>query len=438
MNICENEGQITYDIAVIGGGASGMTSAIAVKKRQHTHFSSDISVGIFEKNTKFGKKLLLTGNGRCNLTNKNIELSNYHGTNVQFVMDALKKMPNEAVRDFFEDIGLQTFYDNDGKCYPVSLSSSSVLDCLRFSIEDLDIDQHFSTLITGIKKTEDLFTLYTSDDRKYYARTVIIACGGSCSPFTGSDGNGYNLLKTLGHSIVNPIPGIVQLKTDIGIVKPLSGIKINSRASLFVDGIEVRSEYGETLFTDYGLSGPPILQLSGLVSRALYQGITDRKKNVVVSIDLMPEHDEKEILDLLRKRCVKFSKRRLDQLLVGLFHNRIATVVIKEATQKPMASLISELSEAEVNRLTKLIKYLHLKVTGTMTLQNAQVTLGGVKTSELNPISMESKLCKGLYVCGEIIDIDGDCGGYNLQWAWSSGFAAADGALRYLSDFNNE
>lgn len=439
MSLRESKNEIIYDIAVIGGGASGMACAVTAKKRHHNLLASDVSIGIFEKNSKFGKKLLLTGNGRCNLTNKNIDLSNYHGNNVQFAIDALEKMSNEAVRDFFMDIGLHTFYDNDGKCYPVSLSSSSVLDCLRFSIEDLGIDQHFSTTITGIQKTDDLFTLYTSDGKSILARTVIIACGGSCSPFTGSDGNGYDLLKSFGHSIVYPIPGIVQLKTDSGIVKPLSGIKINARASLIVDGIEVRSEYGEVLFTDYGLSGPPILQLSGLVSRALYQGIADRrKKNVVVSIDLMPQLDEQEILSNLTKRCIKFSNRRLDQLLVGWFHNRIAMAVIKEATQKSMSSHISELSDAEVNRLAIVIKMMLIKITGTMTLQNAQITLGGVTTSELDPVSMESKLCKGLFVCGEIMDIDGDCGGYNLQWAWSSGFAAADGALSYLSDTNNE
>lgn len=439
MSIYENKDQIIYDIAVIGGGASGLICAIAAKKSKHTISASNLAIGIFERNAKFGKKLLLTGNGRCNLTNKNIELSNFHGNNVQFAIDALEKMPNEAVRDFFMEIGLHTFYDNDGKAYPLSLSSSSVLDCLRFSIQDLGIDQHVSTFITGIQRTEDIFTIYTSDDKKFFARAVIIACGGSCSPFTGSDGNGYDLLKAFGHSIVYPIPGIVQLKTDSGIVKPLSGIKIIARASLLVDGIDVRSEYGEVLFTDYGLSGPPILQISGLVSRALYQGIADRrKKNVVVSIDLMPQIDEQDVLNNLRKRCIKFSNRRLDQLLVGWFHNRIATAVIREATQKPMSSSISELSDAEVVRMAILIKMLQIKITGTMTLQNAQITLGGVTTSELNPVSMESKLCRGLFVCGEIMDIDGDCGGYNLQWAWSSGFAASEGALKYLSDTNNE
>lgn len=439
MSTDEKKDQIVYDIAVIGGGASGMTCAIAAKRSKNIISSSDLSIGIFERNAKFGKKLLLTGNGRCNLTNRNIELSNFHGNNVQFAIDALEKMPNEAVRDFFLEIGLHTFYDNDGKTYPLSLSSSSVLDCLRFSIQDLGIDQHISTFITGIQKTEDYFTINTSDDRKFIARAVIIACGGSCSPFTGSDGNGYDLLKTFGHSIVYPIPGIVQLKTDSGIVKPLSGLKIIARASLLVDGIDVRSEYGEVLFTDYGLSGPPILQISGLVSRALYQGIADRrKKNVVVSIDLMPQIDEQDVLNNLRNRCIKFANRRLDQLLVGWFHNRIATAVIREATLKLMSSPISELSDAEVVRLAILIKRMQIKITGTMTLQNAQITLGGVTTSELNPVTMESKLCKGLFVCGEIMDIDGDCGGYNLQWAWSSGFAAAEGALKYLSDTKYE
>lgn len=439
MSMSENKDKIFYDIAVIGGGASGMACAIAAKRNKKVVASDELSVGIFERNSKLGKKLLLTGNGRCNLTNKNIDLSNFHGNNVQFAIDALEKLPNEAVRDFFMEIGLHTFYDSDGRAYPESLSSASVLDCLRFSIQDLCIDQHVSTYITGIQKTEESFTIFTSDDRKFYARTVIIACGGSCSPFTGSDGNGYDLLKSFGHNIVYPIPGIVQLKTDSGIVKPLSGIKIIARASLLVDGIEVRSELGEVLFTDYGLSGPPILQLSGLVSRALYQGIADRrKKNVVVSIDFMPQIDEQDVLSNLRKRCIKFSSRRLDQLLVGWFHNRIATAIIKEATQKTMSSPISELSDPEVVRLAILIKMLQIKITGTMTLQNAQITLGGVKTSELDRISMESKLCKGLFVCGEIMDIDGDCGGYNLQWAWSSGFAAAEGALMYLADTSNE
>lgn len=427
-----------YDIAIVGGGASGMACAV-YSKMVEPNYSKQFSVALFERNNKLGKKLLTTGNGRCNVTNRNIDLEYYHGNQVSFAKEALSLYSSQHIQSFFEQIGLRTFCEGDGRVYPISLHAGSVLDCLRFCINDYGIEVFTSLYITEIEKVDGLFVLHTNDTRIYYARAVVIAGGGKCASFSGSDGNAYGFLKQFGHKIISPIPGIVQIKTETNFIKSLTGIKIYARASLSVDKIEVRSEIGEVLFTDYGLSGPPILQLSGLVSRALFQGISDRKrKKVVLRLDFLPQLSEQEIFAILKDRCNRFSNRKLDQLLVGMFHNRLAISLLKNATDKKLSSNVASLSESEMKTLSVSIKMLEIKVVGTMPLQNAQITIGGAATDQFDPVTMNSKICKGLFACGEVLDIDGDCGGYNLQWAWASGFAAAKGAVSYIGEICNE
>jgi hypothetical protein len=235
--------------------------------------------------------------------------------------------------------------------------------------------------------------------------------------------------------VIPPLPGIVQIKTETDFVKSVSGVKVIGTASLRVDGDVVRSESGEILFTDFGISGPPILQLSGFVSRAMSGfsgGEPSRYADII--IDFMSEKTETEVGQMLRERRDAFPHRKLDQMLVGIFHNRLSTRLIKNATDKPLSMEISSLSDMDLDQLAAQIKRSKFIVTGVMPLTNAQVTIGGASTDEFDPETMRSILCDNLYACGEVLDIDGDCGGYNLQWAWSSAFIAARSIAQFLEN----
>lgn len=407
-----------------------MACAIRLSQISRESKADPIRIALIDRNPRLGKKLLLTGNGRCNLTNRSISRDHYHGHDDRFVSFAIREYDNEYTRDFFENLGLMTFYDDSGKAYPQSLHASSVLDCMRYALEESDVCVFVSEEITSIEKRDNGYVLCDPDGVFMVARQVVISCGGAASPFTGSDGSGYVLLEKLGHKVIKPIPGIVQLKTKTLFTKPLSGIKINGSVSLYINDIVVRTEYGEILFTDYGLSGPPVLQLSGLASRAVYCFHDDKENRTEVHIDFMIEKSIPEVEDMLVKRTKAFPRRKLEHMLVGIFHNRVAVRLVKSAIDKNLNTPLSELDDNEIKRIAGQIKNTVIGVTGTMPLANAQITIGGASTKEFDAFSMQSKLCEGLFVCGELLDIDGDCGGYNLQWAWSSAFLAA----RTISD----
>ncbi len=420
-----------YDVAIIGGGASGMACALFLSKWTDVDPGLRPSILLIEKNARLGKKLLLTGNGRCNLTNRDTSTDRYHGSHPGFARFALSKFGPEHACDFFRDIGLDTYFDETGKAFPKSLNASSVLDCMRFSLEESGVLMMVSESIESIRKNKSDFILLSSTGRVIRARYVVIACGGAASPFTGSDGSGAGLLESLGHKVIPPIPGIVQIKTSPDFVKAVSGVKVIASATLVVDGDPIRSESGEILFTDYGLSGPPILQLSGFASRAsrgLRSG--NNSANIEVSIDFMPDKSELQVRNMLLERRAVFPNRKLEQMLIGVFHNRLAVRLIKNACEKPLSALISTFSDNEIDRLSSQIKNCVFTVTGVMPLTNAQITIGGACTEEFEPETMRSLKCEHLYACGEVLDIDGDCGGYNLQWAWSSAYIAAKSIAR--------
>lgn len=415
-----------YDVAVIGAGSSGMACALFLRKTYERSMGRRISIIIIERNQRPGKKLLMTGNGRCNLTHRSMTPEHFHGNRIDFCQSALAAFDNEDARRFFESIGLETFYDDSGKAFPVSLQASSVLDCMRYALEEEGISIMSSTRIDSIIKKTNAFTLRDERNNTVEARYIVVACGGAASPFTGSDGNGYSLLRGCGHTIIPPLAGIVQIKTETDFIRALTGIKAETGVSLLSDDLVIRTEYGEVLFTDYGLSGPPVLQLSGHASRLLFTEKNGKKNHKIeLSIDFMIDRTSKEIEQMIRNRMTAFSKRKIENLLVGIFHNRLAVRLIKHSVNLPVSESISEMSDLDVVQLAKQIKQTRIRVTGVMPLENAQVTIGGASTEEFDPRTMESLLCEGLFACGEILDVDGDCGGYNLQWAWSSANAVA-------------
>lgn len=408
---------IYHDVVIIGGGASGMTAAITAK-------DFGLDVAIVEGTDRIGKKILTTGNGRCNITNSLISFpfENFHSANDGFFIKSLNKFSVEDTKAFFLNLGLPIIELEKGKNYPQSLQASSVVDILKMALEEREIPVYNSYKVKSIHKSKGKFTLSTGneDSSVIKCKKLIMACGGKSAPKTGSNGSGYTLAKSLGHSIIEPNPAIVQLKLSHNKLKALSGIKFNGYAEVLCDGKSIRKEFGEILFTDYGISGPPILQISREASLGCFKG-----KEVKILVDMMPDKSLKELEDFLEGHFAVFSYREVINSLIGVVNKKMIPILLREAGIDNLHKPCYELTWKEKKALINLMKSWEFKCVGTNGFQAAQVTTGGINTKEVDSETLQSKLVDNLYFCGELLDVDGDCGGFNLQWAWSSGFTAA-------------
>lgn len=390
-------------IAVIGGGASGLAAAIAAAKNKNNQ------VTVYESGERIGRKILATGNGRCNMTNMYADVKNYHGGNPDFVLGAVKKFWVNETLDFFYNLGIETITEDDGKVYPYSNQASAVLDVLRFRIEELENIKIINSFeVRTVSKSKDSFNIFSFDGRKEKADKVIVATGGKAAPNLGSKGVGYDILKGFGHRITSLSPSLVQIKTETDVVKKLKGIKLDADVSM-----GEYKEFGEVLFTEYGLSGPAIFSIS---SRFGGQKI--------ISLDIMSQYSYEQLYERILQRIALRPKIALENFFVGMFNKRVGQALLKYAGAEPLSRYAVTLSEKEISRICSVIKKWDFVITGTMSWNNAQVTKGGACTEEFDCETMESRLADGLYAAGEVLDIDGDCGGYNLQWAWSSGYLA--------------
>lgn len=390
-------------IAVIGGGASGLIAAIAAAE------DSDNQITVYESGDRVGRKILATGNGRCNMTNINADVENYHGKNPKFILGAKNKFWVNETLEFFSDLGIEVNVEEDGKVYPYSNQASAVLDVLRFKIDELDNIKIINSFeVKSVSKTKECFNIVSYDGRKEKADKIIVATGGKAAPNLGSKGVGYEILKSFGHKITSLSPSLVQIKTETDVVKKLKGIKLDSEVTLGDN-----SEFGEVLFTEYGLSGPAVFSLSSRLG-----------DNKVISLDIMSKYSYEQLYERILQRIALRPKITLENFFVGMFNKRVGQALVKSVGIEPLSRYALTLNEKEISRICSAIKKWDFKVTGTMSWNNAQVTKGGAVTGEFNPNTMESKLVNGLFASGEVLDIDGDCGGYNLQWAWSSGYLA--------------
>ena len=404
------------DVIIIGGGAAGLCAAVAIKQKNPA-----LSVRVLEALPRVGKKLATTGNGRCNITNKNITKERYHGKSTDFAMYALSRFSGKQTEDFFHSIGVDFVFEED-KGYPASLQAASVVDCLRFAAEESGVIICTETKVTNIQLSRGLYKVVTGN-MSFLTENIVIAAGLlSGGERLGSDGQMLSLLKKAGFKAVKTHPAIVQLKTEPETVRQLKGIKVNAKVSLKSDDRLLRQEYGEVLFCDYGLSGPPILQVSGAAATL---------QSPVISLDLMPDRSIDALTAELCERIAILSGRNTDEFFTGIINKRLGQVIIKTAGYK-LNTPVSSLDNNAAKKMAALIKDLSLNVTGNTGFIKSQVTAGGLDTEQFDPETMMSREYSGLYAIGEILDIDGDCGGFNLQWAWSSALCAADAITKKL------
>lgn len=394
------------DIAVIGGGASGLIAAIAAARQ-------GVNVTVIERLPRLAKKILATGNGRCNISNMNASPENYHGKNPGFIKSAISTFWVEETIEFFEELGVLMKEEEDGKLYPYSMQASSISDVLRTEMSSLGIKTICGFEASDIKKLKDVFKIVSYKGEIIFADKVILAAGGKASPDLGSNGSGYRLAERFGHKVSKLFPALVQIKTSNPAAKSLQGLKVNGKAGFYEYGQFIKEAYGEILFTDYGFSGPPVFELSRLASVS---------KCGEIKIDLMPEYSKTEVYEMLCER--RALDKPIEEFFTGMLAKKLGQILLKSAGAAPLSRRAESLTDRELETAADLIKGWAFEVSGTMSWNNAQVTAGGIEVSGVNPITFESKFLEGLYFAGEILDIDGDCGGYNLQWAWSSGYIA--------------
>ena len=396
------------EIAVIGGGASGMMAAITARK-------SGKEVVILERKDRILKKVLITGNGRCNITNVNADISNYFGKNISSVENILNSFNPQDTMDFFNGLGIMCNEENRGKVYPLSGQASSVVDALRFEAERLGVRIETEFYVRKIEKEGFKFKIYSEERKKIEAGRVIIAAGGQSYPELGSNGSGFELAKELGHSVTKLSPSIVQLKSEKHQVKGLQGIKTDVAVTAYGDNKKICTYDGELLFTDYGISGNVVFNISFVMP--LY-------KNVEFEIDFMEKFDYNELYEILKERKKMMSHLTMENYFNGMINKKLGQFLSKVSGIEKLSKPVKDLNDSEIRKLCTVLKKYRIKILDTTGFRNAQVTAGGVSLDEVNSETLESKIVKGLYFSGEVLDVYGECGGFNLQWAWASGYIA--------------
>ncbi len=380
-------------IGIIGAGASGMAAALTAAENR------DNTVILFERQARVGKKLLATGNGRCNLTNLHTSENAYHGNTPAFAAPAISRYGVEDTLRWFENMGLLTVAEDSGRVYPYSDQANSVVDVLRFGLERENVTLKTGFEVNRVRTSAAGFTVESKDESVECDR-LIIACGGLAGTQQGGSMSGYQLLRALGHRMTKLRPALVQIKTADN-VSALKGVRANCKAQILKNGELFAESVGEIQFTDYGISGPVIFEIS--------RDVCAEKGEWICRLDFLPDVPAEKLQTLI---C-----RSGEEMLTGILHNRLGKVLAKAGAY-------------DNDQVIRAVKSFELRLADPMGMDKAQVTAGGIVTDDFDSNTMESKLVPGLFACGEVLDIDGDCGGYNLQWAWSSGRCAGYSAGR--------
>ena len=395
-------------VIIIGGGASGLMAAITAAR-------NGAKVTVLEHQNQVGKKILVTGNGRCNFTNTDQDLSHYHSESPISMAIALKQFTCQDTVLFFKDLGIFS-KNRNGYLYPHSDQASAILDVLRMECEHLKVKIACQSEITSVEKSDDIFKVHTPG-WTYEADKLILATGSKAAPATGSDGSGYEFAKNFGHTVIEPYPALVQLLSKEKCLNALAGLRVDAKAILFADEKPVISNRGEVQLNANNISGIPVFQISADAAKAMAEG-----KKCHVILDFLPDFSEELLINYLKQRIATGGYKSANNFLTGLFAKKLSEVLCEKCKFKKITA--EKFTEDDIRNLCKQIKNFKININGTNGFEHAQCCGGGVSLEEIDPSTMESLKVPGLYFCGELLDVHGDCGGYNLQWAWTSGYLA--------------
>lgn len=421
----------SYDLIIVGGGAAGIMAAISAK-RHHPNFT----IAILDRTFALGRKILVCGAGRCNITNINLDKSisdHYYGASPHFIEDVLSQFGYQDIITFFEDLGIQVYTERKtdiGKVFPTTDQAKTVTSLLEDELVRLGIDIHLNTEVSSLAKTDNRFGLQTntvdqttnstSSGSTYSSEYVIISAGGKTYPALGSNGSGYALAEQFGHTIIQPVPSALPLVSKNELAHALQGVKQEIEVTSLIDAKPIKTRSDEVMFTQYGFSGPAILNISRELSirfNRLKQG------GVELSFNFFPGKNSDQVRVLLEQRWSKRPDQSIEKSLFGLFQNKVPAALLKVA-QIDRTRTVQSLVEHEKERLLNTLTRYKVEIIGTRGWNEAEFSAGGIDTTELHEGTLQSKKVDHLYFCGEILDVDGDVGGFNLSWAWSSGHVA--------------
>ncbi len=394
------------DMIVVGAGAAGLIAAITSARAGH-------KVTLLEQNSKIGKKILVSGNGKCNIDNKYINPTRFHSQDPDFIEKVLEGYGVDIVEKFFTSIGLELTEGKEGKMFPLSLQASSVVELLEYEAKRVGVQIVCDCAVTSISKESETFTLESTQGTKTCTK-LLLASGSSAAPQLGGSNSGYAFATKMGHTLIPRHPSLVQLCSEEEWVKGASGVKVAGLAKLYANGEYITEKKGDLLFTNYGISGLAILDLSREVSTRLAD-----YDYCELNLDLMPEMSKEKLTNLLLNRIQQESNKPLTLWLQGMINKKLIAIIVEQSKSK--VKVEKELNRKEINKIVHAIKNLKLSINDTKGFKGAEVATGGVNTTEVNPQTMESKLVPNLYFAGEILDVDGDRGGFNFHFAWVSG-----------------
>lgn len=412
-----------FEVMIIGGGASGLIAAIEAAKR-------GFSVCVIERLQKVGKKLLATGNGRCNMTNLAIHKNDYRSKNIEFPYQVLQKFSPTDTLAYFEELGVLS-KDEKGYVYPRNEQATTVVSALELKLQSFNIPIYYEKEVMQIQKTSDGFYAVLQDNSKVFGKYCVLAAGGKAQEKLGSNGSGYQLAKKFGHTIVPVVPALTGLHTSHKAISKWAGVRAKAGVSCKVDGKVVIKEQGEIQFTNYGISGVPTFQISRFATYGLQE-----KKKVEVMIDFASEYTKEELQQLIQRLLLQCSYKNIRELLEGIFSKKLVPILLSEANIVE-TTRSAQIKQTQIKQLISIIKSFALPIIGCNSFEQAQVCAGGVSVLEINPCTLESKKVKGLYIIGELLDVDGTCGGYNLQWAWASGYIAGNAMPKKIKKRRN-
>ena len=409
-------------VIIIGAGASGMMAAIMARKQGS-------EVVLLEHLKEPGKKILATGNGKCNFTNRFLSMDNYPISNPQFVEEVIKQFTNEDIIQYFFQLGVLS-KEKNGYCYPNSSQAASIRDALWNECYHLGVDMELQCEIKSISRMEQEFVVRTNKS-EFKAQSLIFACGLLASANLGSDGSAFQYIERFGHKIKDIVPGLVQMKSEQSIFKNLAGIRSDVSLELWNQNQKLYQDQGELQLTNYGVSGIVSFQASLIASKYLHE-----KKEVYLNIDFVPSMSEEELGLFVHKLFLEKKYLNHKSKLAGLISDKLARAILIDEGIVPESK--KDLTLNQINEIIHRLKSFRVDLTGVKGFEECQVCLGGISLDEIDSETMMSKYCPGLFFAGEVVDVVGQCGGYNLQWAWSSGYVAGRGAATYDNNFINK